>query len=183
MGVAVSCLYVWPGAAVAPMLWWWWTAESFSCLDTRVTFRWTLRPRWPFWPAAIHWKFTIQISLFVFSILSKHIICGEWVGTEELRSLLYICHTWTLDSVARLLLLAVSITGRVCVCVVEGSECVVAAAESSSDSHIIHVVETRLTALWPASPFTPNSIWLHLKQEEGNVTVPFLCDECVSEQF
>lgn len=58
-----------------------------------------------------------------------------------------ICNTWTVNSVTRLLLLIVSIAGRVRVCVVEGRERVVAAAESSSDSDIIYMVETCLTAL------------------------------------
>lgn len=58
-----------------------------------------------------------------------------------------VSNTWTLDSVTRLLLLTVSITGRVRVCVVEGCERVVAAAESLSDSNIIYMVETCLAAL------------------------------------
>lgn len=56
VGVAVSSLYVRPGAAAALMLWGGWIAESLSCLDTRVTFWWALRPHWPHWPATIYWK-------------------------------------------------------------------------------------------------------------------------------
>lgn len=58
---------------------------------------------------------------------------------------LYIYDTWTVHSVTRLLLLTVSIAGRVSV--VEGSERVVTAAESPSESNVILMVETCLTAL------------------------------------
>ena len=70
---------------------------------------------------------------------------------------LYIYATWTVHSVTRLLLLTVPIAGRVSV--VEGCQRVVAAAESSSESNIILMVETCLTALRPAGPFTPDSVW------------------------
>lgn len=60
---------------------------------------------------------------------------------------IYIWNTWTVYSVARLLLLAVSIAGRVGVFVVEGCERVVAAAESPSESNIIYMIETCLGAL------------------------------------
>lgn len=70
-----------------------------------------------------------------------------------IRHILFMCMkdegfcTWTVLSVAGLKFLIVSITHRMCVRAVESRECLVAAAKSASDSHIIHVTETCLSAL------------------------------------
>lgn len=66
----------------------------------------------------------------------------------------FVClHTRAVLSVARLLLLAVSIAGGLRVVKRR------AAAESSPHPHIIYVVETRFTALGPAGPLTPCPTW------------------------
>lgn len=76
----------------------------------------------------------------------------------DLCILTCVCNTWTVHSVARLLLFAVSATGRRRVAAVEVCELVVADAEPSSESDIINMIETRLGALRPAGPFAPDSI-------------------------
>lgn len=69
-----------------------------------------------------------------------------------------VCNTWTVHGVARLLLLAVSTTGRRRVAPVEVRELVVADAEPSSESDVVNMIETCLGALRPAGPFAPDSI-------------------------
>lgn len=69
-----------------------------------------------------------------------------------------VCNTWTVHSVARLLLLAVSATGRRRVAPVEVRKLVVADAEPSSESDVVNMIETRLGTLRPAGPFAPDSI-------------------------
>lgn len=68
----------------------------------------------------------------------------------------YDCITWTLNGVARFLLLTVSNTGGGSI--VKSCKCAIAAAETASKSNIVHMVETCLTAFWPAGPFSPQSI-------------------------
>jgi len=150
VGVAVSCLNVRSSAAATPMLWCWWVAESFSSLDTRITLRWTLRPLWPDWPTTMHWKHTAS----TFQDLPLKIS-----GWRISCMCAYIWLTWTEQSAAWLLLLTVSITERLCVCVVKHCECVIAAAKSSSYSNVINMAETCFTALWPAGPLAPRIIW------------------------
>lgn len=76
-----------------------------------------------------------------------------YIALEEWRSIIV---TWTLNSVARFLLLIVSKAWRVSI--VKSCKCVIAASETSSESNVIYMVETCFTAFWPTGPFTPQPI-------------------------
>ena len=165
MGVAVSRLYVWPGATAAPVLRGGGVAESLSGLDATITLGRTLGPSRPRRPPSIYWLNKINshkiIDLSTFTMLYTFPVLQQiqWSYCWGTQRRMCLC-TWTVFSVTGFLLLALSVTGRrVCVWLsleykaihlCSASVVVVAAnVAAPPEPHVVHVMEACLAALWP----------------------------------